>query len=225
MVLGKKGVIMSDMRIDILTLFPEVCEPYIATSIVGRARQDGLVDIHLWNIRDFTEDKHKTVDDTPYGGGAGMVMKVEPIHKALQAIPNYREAYIAVMSARGKEFTQQKAVELSQRNHLILICGRYEGIDQRVADHLADEEISVGSYVVAGGELPALIIAEATIRLIPGVLGNPLSLATESHTTEGTIEAPQYTKPEEYNGWKVPDVLLSGNHEAIAAWRTTKPPV
>lgn len=220
------------MRIDILTLFPEAIEPYLATSIVGRAQQDKLADIHLWNIRDFTTDAHKTVDDTPYGGGAGMVMKIEPIHKALQAVEESVQATsykalpagrqvkaILVMSARGNQFTQQKAVELSKIDHLILICGRYEGIDQRVADYLADEEISVGPYVLAGGELPALIITEATLRLIPGVLGNPASLFDESHNAEGLIESPQYAKPEEYNGWNVPSVLLSGNHEQIATWR------
>lgn len=214
------------MRIDILTLFPEAIEPYLKTSIVGRAQEDKLVDIQLWNIRDFANDKHKTVDDTPYGGGAGMVMKIEPIHKALQAIANSLPSTFSnllsrkiVLSARGNQFTQQKAVELSQLEHLIFICGRYEGIDQRVADHLADEEISVGPYVLAGGELPALIIAEAAIRLLPGVLGNPISLQDESHNTEGTIESPQYTKPEIYNDWAVPSVLLSGNHAAIAAWR------
>lgn len=220
------------MRIDILTLFPEAIAPYLATSIVGRAQEDKLADIHVWNIREFTTDKHKTVDDTPYGGGAGMVMKIEPIHKALQAIeesvkansyealPTGRQGKaVLVMSARGNQFTQQKAIELSKLDHIILICGRYEGIDQRVADHLADEEISVGPYVLAGGELPALIIAEAALRLIPGVLGNPMSLHNESHNDEGIIESPQYTKPETYNGWDVPSVLLSGNHEAIATWR------
>lgn len=212
------------MRIDILTLFPEAIEPYLAASIVGRAQQDKLADIYVWNIRDFANDTHKTVDDTPYGGGAGMVMKIEPIHKALQAVSSKfsvvsTKRRIIVLSARGSQFTQQKAVELSNIEHLILICGRYEGIDQRVADHLADEEISVGPYVLAGGELPALIITEAALRLIPGVLGNPMSLQEESHNTEGAIESPQYTKPEEYEGWRVPDVLLSGNHEHIATWR------
>lgn len=211
------------MRIDILTLFPEAMTPYLAGSILGRAQSQKIVDIHVWNIRDFATDKHKTVDDTPYGGGAGMVMKIEPIHKALQAIEEETKEYTRrktiVLSARGTQFTQKKAVELSSVDHLVLICGRYEGIDQRVADYIADEEISVGPYVLAGGELPALIIAEATLRHVPGVLGNPLSLTEESHTTVGNIEAPQYTKPEEYNGWNVPDVLLSGNHEAIATWR------
>lgn len=212
------------MRIDILTLFPEAIAPYLATSIVGRAQEDKLADIHLTNVRDFAQDKHKTVDDTPYGGGAGMVMKIEPIHKALQAIPNSEKAHVLVMSARGQQFNQQKAIELSKLDHIILICGRYEGIDQRIADHLADEEISVGPYVLAGGELPALIIAEAALRLIPGVLGNPLSLQDESHNDEGIIESPQYTKPETYNGWDVPNVLLSGNHEAIATWRKNPTP-
>lgn len=210
------------MRIDILTLFPEAIAPYLATSIVGRAQSDKLADIHLTNIRDFAEDKHKTVDDTPYGGGAGMVMKIEPIHKALNHVgfmAGPHKPHIVVLSARGTQFTQQKAIELSKLDHIILICGRYEGIDQRVADQLADEEISVGPYVLAGGELPALIITEAALRLIPGVLGNPMSLQEESHNNEGIIESPQYTKPETYNGWDVPDVLLSGNHEAIATWR------
>lgn len=213
------------MRIDIATLFPEVFTPYITTSIVGRAQEKNLVEIHTWNIRDFSSDKHKTVDDTPYGGGAGMVMKVEPIHKTLQAIEesvkdkSYAKKAILVLSARGSQFNQEKALELSQLDHLVLICGRYEGIDQRVADHLADEEISVGPYVLAGGELPALVVAEAAIRLIPGVLGNPDSLTNESHNMPATKEAAQYTKPEEYNGWSVPDVLLSGNHSEIETWR------
>ncbi len=215
------------MRIDIATLFPEVFTPYITTSIVGRAQKNASVEIHTWNIRDFALDKHKTVDDTPYGGGAGMVMKVEPIHKTLQAIDedvqakSYKLKATIVLSARGAQFTQEKAVELSKLDHLVLICGRYEGIDQRVADHLADEEISIGPYVLAGGELPAMIVAEAAIRLIPGVLGNPDSLTNESHNTPATKEAAQYTKPEEYNGWGVPDVLLSGNHAEIEAWRKT----
>jgi tRNA (guanine37-N1)-methyltransferase len=210
------------MRIDILTLFPDIFEPYVSTSILGRATGEKHIDLHIWNIRNFTEDLHKTVDDTPYGGGAGMVMKIEPIHKALQAIESeYKSSSkkILVLSARGKQFTQQVATEYSIVDHIVLICGRYEGIDQRVADYLADGEISVGPYVLAGGELGALVITEAVARLLPGVLGNPASLSEESHAQEGVIEAPQYTKPEKYNSWNVPDVLLSGNHAAIAAWR------
>ncbi|HSX25090.1 MAG TPA: tRNA (guanosine(37)-N1)-methyltransferase TrmD [Candidatus Andersenbacteria bacterium] len=210
------------MRIDILTLFPEVFQPYASTSILGRATSEKHIDLHIWNIRDFTEDLHKTVDDTPYGGGAGMVMKIEPIHKALQAIEVEHKSSsrkIFVLSARGQQFNQQLASDYSKIDHMILICGRYEGIDQRVADYLADGELSVGPYVLAGGELGALVVTEAVARLLPGVLGNPLSLQEESHSTEGVIEAPQYTKPEIYNSWKVPDVLLSGNHADIAAWR------
>lgn len=211
------------MRIDILTLFPEVFVPYIHTSILGRATKEEHADIHLWNIRDFSGDERGTVDDTPYGGGAGMVMKIEPIHKAIKAIEKEigkpMSPTILVLSARGSQFTQEKAQEYAKKDHLILICGRYEGIDQRVADHLANEEISVGPYVLAGGELGAMIISEAVARLLPGVLGNPLSLQEESHATPGKIEAPQYTKPEEYNGWSVPDVLLSGNHGEIEKWR------
>jgi tRNA (guanine37-N1)-methyltransferase len=213
------------MRIDILTLFPEVFEPYINTSIVGRAQKEKHAHIKVWNIRDYSTDERGTVDDTPYGGGAGMVMKVEPIHKALEAIKKDMDSPLVsktiVLSARGQQFTQEKAQEYSKIEHLIFICGRYEGIDQRVADHLSDEEIAIGPYVLAGGELGALVIAEAAIRLLPGVLGNPLSLQEESHAKPGKIEAPQYTKPEEYNGWKVPDVLLSGNHGQIEAWRNT----
>lgn len=210
------------MRVDILTLFPEVFTPYITTSIVGRAQKEAYADIRLWNIRDYAGDDRGTVDDTPYGGGAGMVMKIEPIHKALSHIgfmEGSNKRHVVVLSARGTQFTQQKAQEYSKLDHLVLICGRYEGIDQRVADYLADEEISVGPYVVAGGELPAMIVAEAAIRLIPGVLGNPASLLVESHSQPTQKESPQYTKPEEYNGWSVPDVLLSGNHAKIEEWR------
>ncbi|MEK7500460.1 MAG: tRNA (guanosine(37)-N1)-methyltransferase TrmD, partial [Patescibacteria group bacterium] len=163
----------------------------------------------------------------PFGGGAGMVMKIEPIHRCLEAVKQSRARFTAgpekrkiiVLSARGTQFTQQKAQEYSKLEHLILICGRYEGIDQRVADHLADEEISVGPYVVAGGELPAMLVAEAAIRLIPGVLGNSASLLDESYVVPEKLEAAQYTKPEEYNGWAVPKVLLSGNHGKIEKWR------
>ena len=218
------------MRVDILTLFPEVFQPYASTSILGRATKEKHIDLHIWNIRDFTEDIHKTVDDTPYGGGAGMVMKIEPIHKALMAIEAEHKSSsrkIFVLSARGKQFNQQQAMEYSKLDHLVLICGRYEGIDQRVADYLSDGDVSVGPYVLAGGELGALLITEAVARLLPGVLGNPASLLDESFSPsnsyklkpESYVEAPQYTKPEKYNSWNVPDVLLSGNHADIAAWR------
>lgn len=210
-----------------LTIFPEVLPAYFDASIMGRARQTGLIETKVWNIRDFATDKHQTTDDTPYGGGAGMIMKIEPIDKTLGSIndqfpiPNDQKKKIVVLSARGEQFTQQKATEYATLDQLILICGRYEGIDQRVVDYLADEEISIGPYVLSGGEIAALAVIEATARLLPGVLGNEASLAEESFSFAPTpqLEYPQYTKPEEYKGWEVPDVLLSGNHAAIKKWR------
>ncbi len=210
------------MQFDILTLFPEALEPYLNTSILGRAQSQQLIEVRTWNIRDYAKDKHKTVDDTPYGGGAGMVMKVEPIDRTLSAVTetsSQAKKKVVLLSARGKQFTQQIAQEYAQLDQLILICGRYEGVDQRVADHLADEEICIGPYVLAGGEIGALALVEATARLIPGVLGNEVSLTHESHNEPGKIEAPQYTKPEKYNEWDVPPVLLSGNHGEIEKWR------
>lgn len=214
------------MRFDILTLFPGAVEPYLASSIVGKAKTAGHIHTHVWDIRSYATDKHKTTDDTPYGGGAGMVMKIEPIDKALEALnsqpplANTQKRKVVVLSAKGEQFTQAKAQEYSKLNQLVLICGRYEGIDQRVADFLADEEISVGPYVLAGGEIAALAVLEATARLVPGVLGNPESLLDESfNTSESYLEYPHYTKPEDYKGWKVPDVLVSGNHAAIEEWR------
>lgn len=219
------------MHFNILTLFPEALAPYLDSSILGRAQKAGLITINLVNIRDYATDKHKTVDDTPYGGGAGMILKIEPIAKALGSIAASSRQQAAgrtiLLSARGKQFDQRKAEEYSMLDSLTLICGRYEGVDQRVADHLADEEVSVGPYVLAGGELPALTVIEATSRLIPGVLGNKESLTEESFSSSTTynlpptpsVEYPQYTKPAEYQGWTVPDVLLSGNHEEIKKWR------
>lgn len=223
-------------RFDILTLFPEVVEHYLTTSILGTAQEKKLIEPHVWNIRDFTTDKHRTVDDTPYGGGAGMVMKVEPIDRTLQAVKQDLQSItsplqprIIVLSAKGEQLTQKKAQEYARLDQLTLICGRYEGVDQRVMDYLADEELSIGPYILAGGELAALVVIEAVARLLPGVLGNPASLEEESfvapHTTTYPlqpttyVEYPQYTKPEEYKGWKVPEVLLSGNHAEIKKWR------
>ncbi len=209
------------MQFSVLTLFPEIFTPYLNSGVVGRAQEEGIITTNIINVRDFTNDNHKTVDDTPYGGGAGMVMKIEPIDKALKSLTSTTSEqgqHVIVLSARGKNFNQHKAQELSQsKKNIILICGRYEGIDQRVADNLADEELSIGPYVLSGGELAALVVIDAIARLIPGTLGNPASLLEES--IEGASEYPQYTKPEEYNGWKVPPVLLSGNHQAIKDWR------
>jgi tRNA (guanine37-N1)-methyltransferase len=177
------------------------------------------------NIRDFATDKHHTTDDTPYGGGAGMIMKIEPIDAALQSLTTTTpraQQHVIVLSAKGTPLTQAKATQYAALDKtLVLICGRYEGVDQRVIDHLADEELSIGPYVLAGGELAALVVIESVARLIPGVLGNPASLKEESHN-EAAIEYPQYTKPEVYKDWRVPEVLLSGDHGAIAQWRVAQ---
>ncbi|MDP3997014.1 MAG: tRNA (guanosine(37)-N1)-methyltransferase TrmD [bacterium] len=217
------------MQFHVLTLFPEVFDAYLSVSLIGKAKESGIINVDLVQIRDFTQDKHKTVDDTPYGGGPGMVMKIEPIDRALQSL-NIRDSgaknrKIVVLAARGQQFTQAKAKEYSLLDELTLICGRYEGIDQRVVDHLADGELSIGPYVLAGGEAAAMVVIEAVARLLPGVLGNPDSLTEESfaklkiENCKIGIEYPQYTTPADYRGWKVPKVLLSGNHAAIKKWR------
>lgn len=221
----------SIMKFNIVTLFPDVVSPHLSASIIGAAHDNGIIESKIVQIRDFAGDKHRTVDDTPYGGGPGMVMKVEPIHAALKSIGNEHPGKptkkTVVLAARGKQFSQQRAQQYAELEELTLICGRYEGIDQRVADHMADEELSIGPYVLAGGELGALVVVEAVARLLPGVLGNPASLTEESHLAQASddpsrqihIEYPQYTKPASYQGWDVPDVLLSGDHSAITQWR------
>ena len=206
-------------QFDVLTIFPGVVEPYVQASILGRAQKAELIEIHAYDLRDWTTDKHHTVDDTPYGGGAGMVMKVEPFEKALKKIKRrLKKTRVIITSASGKTFTQADAQRLSQYDQVIFLCGRYEGIDRRVEEHLADESFSIGNYVLTGGELPALVMTDAIVRLIPGVI-EAESLKTESHSEEGYLEYPQYTKPEDYKGWKVPEVLLSGNHKKIEEWR------
>lgn len=215
------------MRFDILTIFPEIVEPYFSESILKRARNQGLIEVNVHNLRDYTTDKHRTVDDAPYGGGPGMVMKVGPIYRAVKDLRSKvkgQRLKVILLSAKGKQFNQKFAQSLSQLSQLILICGRYEGVDQRVADHIADEVISCGPYVLSGGEIPALAVVEATARLVPGVLGNVESLEEESFTYGVETEYPQYTRPEvfeteEGEKWKVPDVLLSGNHAEIEKWR------
>lgn len=212
------------MKFNILTLFPEMITGYAGESILKRGQEKEAIAIHAVNIRDFATDKHHTVDDTPYGGGAGMVMKIEPIHEALKSIDAVaggapRKKTI-VLSPRGTQFNQRMAEQWAKEyDEITMICGRYEGIDQRVMDHLIHEEISVGPYVLAGGELGALILTEAVARQIPGVLGNPESIVDESHAEHMDGEYPQYTKPVDYDGWKVPDVLLSGHHGEIKKWR------
>lgn len=207
------------IRFDILTLFPEMFESPFDSSLLKKAREKGLIEIAVHDIRNYAEGRHRMTDDYPYGGGSGMVMKVEPIARALDdAVQDREAAKIILLTPRGKVFDQTMAGELSAASRIVLICGRYEGVDERVRDHLADDEISVGDYVLTGGELPAMIIVDAVSRLVPGVLGNCESAATESFSA-GLLEYPQYTRPADFRGWKVPEVLLSGNHRVIDAWR------
>lgn len=210
------------MRFDIISLFPESFQSYFDVSILKRAKEKKLIEIHTHQLRDFAHDKHKTVDDTPYGGGAGMVLKVEPIAEALEHVkglaPNKKTRTI-LFSAKGKIFTQNDVKRLYEYDRLILLCGRYEGVDERVAEYLVDEELSIGEYVLTGGEIPALTIVDSVSRLVPGVLGNATSSEVESHSNLGILEHPQYTKPEEWKGMRVPEVLLSGHHGNVANWR------
>jgi len=207
------------IKFDIITIFPNVIEEYINTGILRIAQKKGLAEINVHDLRKWTDDKHKTVDDTPYGGGPGMIMKVEPIYKAINELKK-KDTIVAITTPKGEKFVQQKALSLSKvKNlHMIILCGRYEGFDQRIHDNLVDYEFSVGEYVLSGGELPALILVDSVIRLIPGVLGNEQSLEEESFN-DNLYDFPQYTKPEVFNGWKVPDVLLSGNHKEIKKFR------
>lgn len=208
------------MRFDVLTIFPEMIDAYTHQSILGRANKKGIIQVHAHDVRAFANDKHHTVDDTPYGGGAGMVMKVEPFDRAIQQvlIPS-KKTKVILTAASGKTFTHKDAVRLSACEQLVFLCGRYEGIDARVEEHLVDEVFSIGEFVLTGGELPALVMMDAIARHVPGVLGSSASLKEESHSEEGFLEYPQYTKPEIYRGWSVPEVLLSGNHAHIHAWR------
>ncbi len=204
------------MHFDIFTLFPDMFQGPFSESILKRAQERGLLSIALHNIRDATTDKHHVVDDYPYGGGAGMVMKPEPIFKAVESI--YQGEPIILLSPKGRLFNQQIARTLAQEARVTLICGHYEGVDERVREHLVTDEISIGDYVLTGGELAAMVVVDATSRLIPGVLGGAESILEESHSG-GMLEYPHYTRPPEFRGWRVPDVLLSGNHAEIARWR------
>jgi len=209
------------MRFDIITLFPNMFDSYFDESILKRAQEIGVAHIAIHNLRDYTHDKHKTVDDTPYGGGAGMVIKVEPVTECVEAVAHQDlKRRIILFSAKGKQFTEQDALRLSQYEQVICICGRYEGVDERVAEYVADEEVSIGPYVLTGGEIPAMVVVDAVTRLLAGVLGNPNSLDEESHGKNFSSEYPQYTRPENFRGWKIPDVLQSGDHAEIAKWRT-----
>ena len=207
------------MRFDILTLFPDLFSPLLEEGVLGRAVGRGLLDIRLTNIREFTEDRHKTTDDRPYGGGEGMVMKPEPIARALESVERIKgRSRVILLSPQGEVFSQSMAWELSRMDQLILICGRYEGVDERVRTLCCDMELSIGDYILSGGETAALVVMDAVMRLLPGVLGSEDSVAEESFM-DGLLDYPQYTRPDELDGMSVPDVLLEGNHELIRRWR------
>ncbi len=206
------------MRIDILTIFPEMFQSPFDASIIKRAREKGLVDIHTYNLRDWATDKHKTTDDTPYGGGGGMIMKPEPIFAAVEAIKGEEAIPVILLTPQGRLFTQAVAEELARHDRLLFICGRYEGVDERVRQHLATDEISIGDYVLSGGELAAMVITDAVVRLLPGALGYERAAAEDSHAT-GLLEGPHYTRPPEFRGWAIPEVLTSGHHAKVAEWR------
>jgi tRNA (guanine37-N1)-methyltransferase len=214
------------MRIDILTLFPETCRPPLRESILKRAQENKIVDLYIHNLRDWTTDKHHVVDDAPFGGGQGMVMKPEPIFAAVEELRNqisnikHQTSKVVLMSPGGRRFDQQMAANLSGEYHLIIVCGHYEGVDHRVIEHLVDLEISIGDYVLTNGAIAAVVLVDAIVRLLPGALGHERSAADDSFSTEHSgLEAPQYTRPAEFRGWKVPDILLSGNHAEIEKWR------
>jgi tRNA (guanine37-N1)-methyltransferase len=213
-----------EVRVDILTLFPEMFESPLGSAIFKRATDRGLMNVAVHNIREHTHDKHHSVDDYPYGGGAGMVLMPGPIFEAVEAVKaeigaeEGNEIPVVLLTPQGRLFSHQVALELSGHSHLILICGHYEGVDERVREHLVTDEISIGDYVLSGGELAAMVVLDAVVRLVPGVLGSAESAKDESHTA-GLLEYPQYTRPPDFRGWAVPEVLLSGNHAEIAKWR------
>jgi tRNA (guanine37-N1)-methyltransferase len=213
------------MKIDILTLFPEICRAPLAESMMKRAQENKIVDLRIHNLRDWTTDKHHIVDDAPFGGGQGMVMKPEPIFAAVEDLKSRLSSLnpqlstkVILTSPAGKRLDQKLAAELSRESHLIIICGHYEGVDHRVIEHLVDLEISIGDYVLTNGAIAAVVLVDAVVRLIPGVLGDEQSVADDSFSI-GSLEAPHYTRPSEFRRWKVPEVLLSGNHAEIAKWR------
>jgi tRNA (guanine37-N1)-methyltransferase len=212
------------MKIDIVTLFPEICRAPLNESIMKRAQKNGIVDLYIHNLRDWTTDKHHVADDAPFGGGQGMVMKPEPIFAAVEELRNptsniqHQTSKVVLMSPAGRRFGQEMAAQLSGESHLIIICGHYEGVDHRVIEHLVDLEISIGDYVLTNGAIAAVVLVDAVVRLMPGVLGHEQSAADDSFS-RGLLEAPQYTRPAEFRSRKVPDVLLSGNHAEIESWR------
>ncbi len=209
------------MRFDVISIFPNVFSYMDTTKIWTRGIEAGSIEFHAHDLRNFTTDAHKTVDDTPYGGGPGMLLKIEPLVKALDSIPRLTKCKVLLTSPQGDLFTQEKGEALAQLDQIILICGRYEGVDERFIEHWVDELVSIGDYVLLGGELPAMVMMEAICRLLPGTVGDPESVRTDS-ITSGRLKYPQYTRPADFQGHKVPDVLLSGNHEEIRIWREKK---
>ena len=210
------------MRFDVLSIFPEMFQSPLNYSLLKKAQEKGLINICLHDIRDWAEDKHKMTDDAPYGSGCGMVMKVEPVERALMEIKNTRlNPLVVLMTPQGEIFNQKVASQLTREKQIIIICGRYEGVDERIREHLTDREISIGDYILTGGEPSALVLIDAVSRLLPGVLGNDESPFSESFS-QGLLEYPQYTRPAEYKGWRVPEILLSGNHAKIEGWRKQK---
>ncbi|MDF2648870.1 MAG: tRNA ((1)-)-methyltransferase, partial [Paenibacillus sp.] len=213
------------MKIDVLTLFPEMFEGVFSSSILGKARDKGIVALNTVNFRDYSNNKHNTVDDYPYGGGGGMVLKPEPIFAAVENLPIHQEdgqdpvkPRVILMCPQGETFTQKKAEELSNEQHLVFICGHYEGYDERIRQYLVTDELSIGDYVLTGGELPAMVVIDSVVRLLPGVLGNEMSAVTDSFST-GLLEYPHYTRPAKFRDWDVPEMLLSGHHENVKRWR------
>jgi tRNA (guanine37-N1)-methyltransferase len=205
------------MKVDVLTLFPGMFRGPFDESIIKRARDIGALDLRIHNLRDWTHDRHRTVDDKPFGGGPGMLLKPEPIFEAVESLSD-EKTHVILLTPTGRPFNQRLAHELAERSHLVLVCGSYEGFDERVREHLADEEISIGDYVLTNGALPAMVIIDAVTRLFPGVLGDDASAHDDSFS-QGLLEYPHYTRPADFRGWKVPEVLLSGNHADIARWR------
>jgi tRNA (guanine37-N1)-methyltransferase len=213
------------MRVDVLTLFPEMFEGVFSSSILGKARDKGIVSLNTVNFRDYSTNKHNTVDDYPYGGGGGMVLKPEPIFGAVEDLPAHQTAEgvavkprVILLCPQGETFTQKKAEELAGEKHLVFICGHYEGYDERIRQYLVTDELSVGDYVLTGGEIPAMVIIDSVVRLLPGVLGNEMSAVTDSFST-GLLEYPHYTRPAKFRDWEVPEMLLSGHHANVKKWR------
>lgn len=213
------------MRVDVLTLFPEMFEGVFSSSILGKAREKGIVSLSTVNFREYSTNKHNTVDDYPYGGGGGMVLKPEPIFGAVEDLPTHQTAdgvavkpRVILLCPQGETFTQKKAEELASEEHLVFICGHYEGYDERIRQYLVTDELSVGDYVLTGGEIPAMVIIDSVVRLLPGVLGNEMSAVTDSFST-GLLEYPHYTRPAKFRDWEVPEMLLSGHHANVKRWR------